>query len=181
MTLDNYRVDKKGVMGVRARCKDCDLVFRHSKNEVMNDLYRSEIKSSKVRGHKPPAYSSEEFKAFLHKNNTFNTLYDNWVKNNYIKDLKPSVDRLDDTKGYDFDNIQIVTWRENYMKETSNHKVKIKLIDMSGKEIVFTSIKDTAKHLSVYTSNIHRYLKNGEYFKGFKITKIENKDELNVR
>lgn len=76
-------------------------------------VYNSQVKNSKVRGHKPPAYTREEFIEMYKENPTYLELHSKWVESSYDKWNAPSFDRLDNSKGYSFDNLQIVTFKRN--------------------------------------------------------------------
>lgn len=127
--------------GVQNECKECTKarVARNQKavgdaydsteKGVIRVIYKSQKRSSKVRGHESVAYSKAELSDWLYSNG-FKSLYDNWIDSGKEKDLKPSVDRLDDFKGYSFDNIRLGTWLDNRRHQ---HKDIINGIGTSGK------------------------------------------------
>ena len=91
---------------------------------VVRVIYKTQKRSSKVRGHKPPSYSKEDFSKWLYRGG-FKEMYDLWVKSDYRKDLKPSVDRVDDLKGYTFSNIRLGSWKDNREHQYSDIRLGI--------------------------------------------------------
>lgn len=117
---------KKGLY-YRSICKVClnkeSRVWEKSKKGVLYSIFKCQEKASTQRGHPPPQYSFDEFKAWAMGQDIFHVLYENWVNSGHKKDLKPSADRVDDYIGYRFDNIRIVMWIENlknYREDVKN-------------------------------------------------------------
>jgi len=109
------------------KCKECtkkdvrDNSADYDKTEkgVIRVIYKTQVGSSKKRGHGAVPYSKSELKEWLYRNG-FKELFDEWVSSGFDKDLKPSVDRLDDLKGYSFSNIRLVTWKKNRLHQYSD-------------------------------------------------------------
>jgi hypothetical protein len=108
-TIDAFSVNSKGHL--LSICKDCmckkSIEYYRSVKGLIKSIFRTQKKASKIRGHKPPAYTFEELYNWILSQSHFKKLYDRWVESGYKKDLRPSIDRLDDSKGYSFDNIQL--------------------------------------------------------------------------
>lgn len=86
--------------------------YRFSFKGVLGEIYDTQKRHNKLRGHGEMPYSKAELKEWC-IGNGFNELFDNWSKSGNKSYLKPSVDRIDDNKGYSFDNIRLATWQEN--------------------------------------------------------------------
>lgn len=114
--LSEFSVAKSNKDGYSNQCKKCksELTRNYVKtlNGKITQIYNSQIKASKDRGHPLPTYNKLELTDWLLKND-FENLFNQWVDSNYKKHLAPSVDRLDDLQGYSFDNIRLVTWDVN--------------------------------------------------------------------
>lgn len=110
--------------GARSKsCKECNKLYminhRKTKIGLLAQIYGDQVKNSKKRGMKAPAYTLKEFQAFAISNPSFNSLYRIWEDSGYVSGFNPSCDRLNDYLPYTFDNIQFVSWKEN---NTKSHK-----------------------------------------------------------
>ena len=113
----------------RSWCKKCnvDLVIKtnRTKEGLVANIYRHQIRNSKMKNRNLPAYSFEELKSWFFNQEKFHKLYENWVNSNYKKDLVPSVDRKDNYLPYSFDNIQLMIWLENKLKGEEDMRLGI--------------------------------------------------------
>ena len=111
-----YREDNRDIIVIRQR------EYYKTINGVLTEIYSTQRKSSKRRGHPLPSYTKLELKHWLYNNTNFLKVYHAWVDSGYNTRLKPSVDRLDDYIGYRMDNIRLVTWDENNRRAHSDMK-----------------------------------------------------------
>ena len=107
--------------GSRSRsCKECSKLYmvehRKTKLGLLAQIYGDQVKNSRKRFMKAPAYTLKEFQAFASSDFSFNCLYDTWKESGYISGLNPSCDRINDYLPYSFDNIQFISWKENNTK-----------------------------------------------------------------
>jgi hypothetical protein len=153
--------------GLYPFCKSCarkeQQRYKHSLNGTIHRIYNSQKRSSKKRGHKPPAYTFDELANWIIHQPNFKKLWKAWKNSGYKKDLTLSVDRLDNSKGYSFDNIRLVSWYENNYKGWQDQKQKVNQYDLDGNYIrTFDSIAEAAEYMGKsYTPIInacaHRY------------------------
>ena len=124
--IAEFYKQKQGKCGVHPWCKDCFKSkarnYYRTKEGIITSIYAHQLKSSKRRGHKPPAYSNKELREWVFLQPLFHKLYDEWVNSGYDKWATPSVDRIHDDIHYCIENIQIMTWKENKTKFHSDVK-----------------------------------------------------------
>lgn len=162
---------KSGKGTLRSNCKKCsdtkEINYRRTIKGLILGIYRSQVGSSKKRGHKPPSYSKEYLLKWVQLQPNFEKLYNNWVESGYKKDLKPSVNRLKDNIPYTHDNIELVTWKEN--KEDQYNKSKNGEIGNELKPIIkystegiqikeFTSINEAVRETGLAQGNLWKVL-----------------------
>jgi len=97
-------------------------IYMHTKDGLARRIYAEQKKSSKKRGHKMPAYTSNDLYEWLFSQKNFHHLYHLWEISNFDRMARPSVDRLDDYMPYAFSNIQLMTWQENFDKGHNDRK-----------------------------------------------------------
>ena len=143
-SLEKFNKSKSMLDGHLNVCKPCQAIaqleYRRTKKGLVSDIYSEQKRSSRRRGHKPPAYTVLELRQWFREQPSANKLYKAWKLSGYDKDLRPSVDRLDDSKSYSFDNIQLMTWGENKAKgyaDVKSGKIKsrnkaVVQMDMDG-------------------------------------------------
>jgi hypothetical protein len=137
-----FSADRLYPDGLNYKCKNCDQMRRRSHNGHARQMYGAQKSSSRSRGHPQPAYSFDEFFAWLGKNG-YDKLHADWVASGYEKKDAPSADRLDDDLSYSFCNIRLVRWDENCKKmgrdfvsgRLINQHTPVRQLTMSG-EIV---------------------------------------------
>jgi len=107
--------------GYLNKCKDCTKKdtkkvgwkqYGLTQKGVIRIIYKSQILSSKKRGHEPPNYTKSQLKNWMYLNG-FENLYLKWKESGYIKKEKPSIDRINDFKAYTLDNLVLTTWKQN--------------------------------------------------------------------
>ena len=114
--------------GSQNECKECTKArvrnnhkrvgnaYDVTEHGVIRVIYKTQVRNSKTRGHKPPSYTKAELKDWLYGQG-YKQIYSAWVDSGMKKDLKPSVDRIDDFKPYSMTNIRLTTWFENRHKQ----------------------------------------------------------------
>jgi len=80
------------------------------------NLYTTQRKSSKERGHSPPEYTLEQFRTWVQEQSGFEGMVERWVASGFQLPMKPTVDRVNPLEPYRLDNIQLVTVRKNNQK-----------------------------------------------------------------
>jgi hypothetical protein len=171
--LSFFNNHKTTLDGLRYLCKQCEKIARknylRTKKGLVSQIYATQRKSSKKRGHQNPSYVNSELYKWMISQVNFEELYLNWIKSDYSKDLRPSVDRLDDYKGYSLSNIRLITWIENNnkgyrdSKNGINNKGSRSVIQLSlDNEILgdFYSMTIAGKTLSVSLGNINSCCNN---------------------
>ena len=172
--------------GISYRCKSCDkeCFYKYIKTEggVLSQIYSTQKRSSKARGHAPPSYSKKELSTWLYEHG-FKEIYKNWVLSGYKKVLKPSVDRKNDYLPYTLDNLlRVCTWGENrnrsYLdrKNGINNKGSRAVIQMSLQGIIlkkYYSVMQAERASGVRNEHIHRVCKNRRKTAGGYIWKYE--------
>tara|TARA_R110002049_G_scaffold296088_1_gene483977 strand:+ start:348 stop:740 length:393 start_codon:yes stop_codon:yes gene_type:complete len=92
-------------------------------NTMTREMYKAQKNSSKTRGHEPPEYSLDEFRAWLKNQPHLEFLMNEYKESGGEKDYRPSVDRIDNSIGYNFKNIRLVNWfvnRHNRYRDMKN-------------------------------------------------------------
>ena len=92
-------------------------------NTITYEMYKSQKKNSKTRGHEPPTYSLDELRSWIKEQPHLNFLMNEYKNSGGEKDHRPSIDRIDNTRGYDLNNIQLVNWfvnRQNQYRAMKN-------------------------------------------------------------
>lgn len=147
--------------GLFVHCSMCVVKNQRLISNKIKAIYKKQVSSSRMRGHKHPDYTLAWFTDWCLNNSIFISLYDKWVKSGYNTDLAPSVDRIENNIGYTKDNIQCVTWQFNYEKEYEVRNKKIVMYDDSKNEplYVFDSLADAAKYVNTSRTQFNRYLK----------------------
>lgn len=87
--------------------------------------YNRQLKSSKERGHQPPAYTVEELIGRYAADPEFLALHQAWLESGRDKKLAPSFDRKRNAEGYSFDNIELTTWAENDRRFREEWKIPV--------------------------------------------------------
>lgn len=148
-------------------CKTCRQEYNLSKYRSLqgkiDSIYRSQVRKSKKRKHKPPTYTKQEFIDYCLTSNKFIELYNNWVESGYKTELSPSIDRPNDYDNYNFDNIQVMTWKENNdkgnkdIRKGKNNKVSkaVMQFDLNSNFIKeFYSLSQAYRDTNTNQSNI---------------------------
>lgn len=140
---EEFGKDKYSKDGFTYACKKCrnkgNQLFYKSKEGIIYQIYKSQLKSSKKRKMNSPSYSYEELKTWCFEQQIFYILYERWVESNYKKELVPSIDRKNNLLPYFFDNIELITWKENYdnyMVNTKNNKKNIPCFQFKNGELL---------------------------------------------
>ena len=172
--------------GSRSRsCKECNKLYmvehRKTKLGLLAQIYGDQVKNSRKRFMKAPAYTLKEFQAFAILDYSFNYLYSTWKGSGYTSGLNPSCDRINDYLPYSFDNIQFISWKENNTKSHQDVKagryIKTKdrailQIDLEG-NIIKEWIK-IAEAERAYNTKLADALKRGKLFQGFYWKHLDN-------
>ena len=107
-----HTTDKKTV-----ECKECvyesQLKFIRTKEGTSYRIYKKQVQKSGLRGHIPPSYTLEEFRAWLFSQEIFHVIFEAWERGGHQHLECVSCDREDRFKPYTFDNMSVTTWREN--------------------------------------------------------------------
>ena len=145
------------------------------REQLLQDIYKEQLRNSKLRGHPPPKYTLYQFKERFMNDKTFVTLFRNWEEADKPLELKPSCDRLLDTKGYSFENIQWLTYDENRAKpkQLQQHKYVL-LTKLKQPVAVFFGLNHAANLLKVSPNTIVEYAKNNTLWGQYYWQKIED-------
>ena len=159
--FNDFHVKTHSKIGYRSECKVCgsemELRYKRTKKGLIKESYKSQLSSSRTRGHVPPSYSGDELVDRFINDDKFIRLYDEWVKSGYDSMLKPSFDREDSNNPYTLNTISITTWfknKENGYKERMKPVKGINMID--GNEIYFESITEAQKELNLAHGGISK-------------------------
>ena len=114
---DEFHNSNKSVDGKSTQCKECEyetqLKFIRTKEGTSYRIYKKQVQKSGLRGHIPPSYTLEEFRAWLFSQEIFHVIFEAWERGGHQHLECVSCDREDRFKPYTFDNISVTTWREN--------------------------------------------------------------------
>lgn len=81
---------------------------------LIKTIYKSQLKSSRTRGHSRPDYDLAWLNSWVKSQSEFQSLFDAWVASDCQTILIPSVDRFDDDIGYTKANLhKVMTWADN--------------------------------------------------------------------
>jgi len=164
--LNKFSKLKASKDGLSSECKECSLnrynTYRRTKVGLIKTIYRTQLRSSKRRGHPVPTYTKEEFVEAIMGMELFHKLHANWVASGYDKDLIPSIDRDDSFLPYTEDNITLMTWKENFDKyhkdlyEGNDTQCKpVVQLTLDGKFIKeFKSVRIAARELNLLPGSI---------------------------
>jgi hypothetical protein len=160
--------------GYSGQCKECKakLTREYVKTILgkLTQIYNSQKKASKDRGHPPPNYSKKELIEYALSKTDFISLFNSWVSSNYDKNLSPSFDRLEDNLPYAFTNLRLVSWKENSEKAYLN-RLSCKTITKQNKKIgkysmedvlleTYDSIAKAARDNNVIRTNLNQAVKH---------------------
>jgi len=173
--VTNFFKDKSRSNGYDTRCKVCQKIWDFNKYRspkgVLRQMYHSQVKSSKKRGHKPPEYTKEELVSKYVNNSEFLTLFSAWKNSGWNRNLVPSLDRIDESMGYSFSNTQLTTLEKNLLRQWEASRIAVQCIDELGNLKTFPSqveastfiYKDKMKYYKIVKS-----IKEGIFVEGFK-------------
>ena len=136
-----------------------DVQYSRSLKGLIGIIYKTQILTSKKRGHKLPTYSKVEFINWCESDPAFIRLYKEWVASNFEPKLKPSIGRLNDEISYSIDNIQSTTWdynrtKGNRAKALSTSK-KVSQLNLKGQLVQkYKSITEASNKLGIDRANI---------------------------
>ena len=138
-------------------CRKCTHIlqrkFHESKEGIVSRIYCTQKRKSKLRGHKPPTYTKNEFREWLFNQDNFEKLYKEWVDNDYATNYTLSCDRINNTKQYSLDNIKLTSWQINNKNGCKSRMKKVHKIDNECGEI-FNSIKEARLKTGINRSSI---------------------------
>jgi hypothetical protein len=105
---------------IATRCKKCDYEKKKRRDKtkvgLIDNIYNSQIRASKKRGHQNPSYSRKELQQWMLKQECFHEIFASWEKSGYHMLEIPSCDRLNDYTPYTLENIRVVSWKVNKRK-----------------------------------------------------------------
>lgn len=87
--------------------------YRKTRKGHLTEIYGSQRRHSKNRGHKMPTYTKKELNLWIESQPNYEKVYQDWEFSGFEKMKSPSCDRLNESIGYSLDNIQLVSWGEN--------------------------------------------------------------------
>jgi len=168
--------------GLRYDCKKCNCnrakEYSRTKWGLIGKIYRSQIRSSKHRGHPLPTYSNKELFDWVFSQRCSHEIFDTWRASGYDMELILSCDRLNDNESYTLSNLRVVTWAENRQKAYSDRKNGISNIvskavigthRVTGDKVVFHSQAEASRKTTALQScisdcclGIHGYA--GDYY-----------------
>lgn len=156
-------------------------LYYSSPNGVLSQIYRSQVNTSKLRGHNPPEYTRREFTDRFINDSKFIGIYSEWIKSGKNRYKKPSFDRIDDSIGYCFENIQLMTWKEN---ESKGHYAKASCVLIYRDSVLigeFPSKSSAARSLGLvsFPKFKQKAVEHGEFhYKGYKIVVVKKMSNL---
>ena len=176
--ISEFSKRKDAKDGLAHWCNSCIYIDKRNRNRTkegkLNHIYKSQVQSSKRRGHELPLYTSKEFVDRYLNDLDFERHYYSWVISNYSTKYSPSFDRKDDYKGYSFGNIHIMYWFENHAKgnldrkEGRNNKDSLAVVGTNiktGEKIEFHSSHEARRNgfcrvcINKCCKGIHKYHK----------------------
>lgn len=123
LPIAHYAKNKGSRGGRLSYCNTCRKIkLKTDPYQVFRKIYLTQQKSSKKRGHHPPAYSFEELVQWAEEQPLLTEIWETYQASGHDKDLVPSVDRKNDKKGYTLDNIRLTTWAENNDKANAHKR-----------------------------------------------------------
>lgn len=166
--LDQFTKSAQNKDGHINECKPCkvEYVREHYRTVLgrISYIYLGQLRSSKDRGHPPPAYSKKDLLNWV-KTNGIEALMNSWILSEYSKDLAPSVDRLNPDLPYSLRNIRLVPWRDNNDKAYEDRKScrhitrqnrKVRQRNMDGSVVAeYGSIANAARSTGITRININ--------------------------
>ncbi len=168
-SFDNKTKNTTRPSTVCISCKDKNrLAYYRTPKGRISQIYRTQIFSSKARGHNKPAYTKDELFEYITSHEDFDNIFKKWEESNYNKMFTPSIDRLNDYLGYSFDNIRFVPYIINVSKAYSDRKngigvcgdnscLKVKQLSLKGDFISeFYSMSEASRKTGLQISNISR-------------------------
>ena len=102
--------------GLSQMCKKCYVVKSNSSTGIIGEIYNTQKRSSRRRGHPLPDYNRKWLADWLLSKDEYKNIYSRWIESGMESILRPSVDRINPLKPYTKDNIQLMTWGENNKK-----------------------------------------------------------------
>ena len=105
--------------GLSQMCKKCYVVKSNSSTGIIGEIYNTQKRSSRRRGHPLPDYNRKWLADWLLSKDEYKNIYSRWIESGMESILRPSVDRINPLKPYTKDNIQLMTWGENKKKGES--------------------------------------------------------------
>lgn len=151
--------------GVRPECKVCyNFAAKADKTKFILKMYRTQVASSKKRGHPDPAYTLEQFHDWVVKQPAFNGIWDTYQQSGQDKYLAPSADRVNPNLPYTLGNLELVTWGTNDKRGTASSMAGERLSQhkpvvghgATGSIGPFVSLHEAARAVGGNPTNIQR-------------------------